>query len=187
MTDALIWDKIGEEELTELNGGEADLMDHFYDDLAKGCTGWYSAASKKNAADVEDMKATVENLGAHKHIIMNYAREEFHTVKGSIFNIVDSLIDSQRRIASVDDYFTGRIRYMTKRIDADQWKYQLKYSTGLTKRCASEADDVAAFSKTVVSNSQAIAKKMSTVGAKFLQGAKRDLNAWDCEAMYPKP
>jgi hypothetical protein len=38
---------------------------------------------------------------------MNYAREEFHTVKGAIFNIVDSLIDSQRAIESVDDYFTG--------------------------------------------------------------------------------
>jgi hypothetical protein len=30
LTDALIWDKIGEEELVELAGSEAALMTHFY-------------------------------------------------------------------------------------------------------------------------------------------------------------
>jgi hypothetical protein len=32
----------------------------------------------------------------HKHVIMHYAKEEFHTVKGSLFDIVDALIDAQR-------------------------------------------------------------------------------------------
>lgn len=102
--DALIWDKIGEEDLMELSD-DSDMMDNFYDNLGKGCNEWYSSASQKFSSDVDDMKSTIKELGDHKHIIMNYAREEFHTVKGAIFNIVDSLIDSQRAVESVTEYF----------------------------------------------------------------------------------
>lgn len=187
LTDALIWDKIGEEELVELSSSEAKLMAHFYEDLAKGCTDFYSSSSRKFASDVDDMKSTIKQLGAHKHIIMNYAREEFHTVKGAIFNIVDSLIDSQRAIESVDDYFTGRIKYMKKRITADDWKYQLKYSTGITKRCQSEHSRVSGFATTIAKNSKTVSSKMSDVLVEFTDKAKRDLKAWDCDAMYPEP
>ena len=76
---------------------------------------------------------------------------------------------------------------MTKRINHDSWKYQLKYSTGITKRCESEHAGVAAFEKTVVSNSVSIAKKMGTVAEKFIAGGKKDLQAWNCERMYPQP
>jgi len=162
-------------------------MAHFYDDLAKGCTDFYSSSSRKFASDVDDMKSTIKQLGAHKHIIMNYAREEFHTVKGAIFNIVDSLIDSQRAIESVDDYFTGRIKYMKKRITADDWKYQLKYSTGITKRCQSEHSRVSGFATTIAKNSKTVSSKMSDVLKNFSDKAKTDLKAWDCDAMYPEP
>jgi hypothetical protein len=186
LTDALIWDKIGEEELVELAGSEAALMAHFYE-MASGCTEWYSGASQKFSSDVDDMKSTITDLGAHKHIIMNYAREEFHTVKGAIFNIVDSLIDAQRAIESVDEYFVGRIKYMTKRIKEDAWKFQLKYSAGVTKRCESEQARVSSFAATVSKNAGSIAKKMDTVLDKFSSAAKADLKAWNCDVMYPEP
>jgi hypothetical protein len=35
-------------------------MAHFYDDLAKGCTDFYSSSSKKFASDVDDMKSTIK-------------------------------------------------------------------------------------------------------------------------------
>lgn len=44
LTHALIWNEIAkEEELTELAEGskQADLMAHFYDDLASGCMSYY--------------------------------------------------------------------------------------------------------------------------------------------------
>jgi hypothetical protein len=102
---------------------------------------------------------------------MNYANEEFHTVKGSLFNIADSLIDAQRAIESVDSYFNGRLKYLKKRITHDAWKYQLKYSTGITKRCESEHARVANFEKTIISNSQNISKRMGDVADKFKAGA----------------
>jgi hypothetical protein len=39
---------------------------------------------------------------------------------------------------------------MNKRIDDEKWKYQLKYSTGVTKRCNSDFDDVAKYEKKIV-------------------------------------
>ena len=86
----------------ELSSKESFLMDQFYDKLAPGCTKWYSGASDKFASDVNDMKSTIDKIGSHKHVIMNYARDEFHQVKGSLFTIVDSLIDSQRAIETTD-------------------------------------------------------------------------------------
>jgi hypothetical protein len=98
-------------------------MGHFYDDLAAGCNKYYGDASDKFASDVRDMTPTVEKLSEHKHVIMNYAKEEFHTVKAAIFNIVDSLIDAQRAIESVESYFEGRMDAMKKRLGADAWKF----------------------------------------------------------------
>lgn len=92
---------------------------------------------------------------------MNYAREEFHTVKGSLFNIVDGLIDSQRAIESTTSYFMGRVTYMKKKIDNDAWKFELKYSTGLTKRCESDHARVSSFESLVHKNSASIASHMN--------------------------
>jgi hypothetical protein len=76
---------------------------------------------------------------------------------------------------------------MLKRIGADQWKYQLKYSTGVTKMCASEAATVAKFSDTLVKSTKTISDKMDDVEAAFAQKASQDLKAWNCRQMYPKP
>lgn len=179
LTKALIW---GEEELTELAASsEATLMSQFYQELATGCNRWYSKASQKFASDADDMKQTMTLIGKHKYVIMNYAQENFHSVKGNLFNIADSLIDVQRQIESVDTYFTGRTRYLEKRITADPWKYQLKYSTGITKRCESSHAGISAFSATIQKNSGEIAHKMAAVYKAFVTGAKKDLAAWDCE------
>jgi hypothetical protein len=87
LTDALIWDRIGEEdELVMLAAGdEAKLMSHFYDNLASGCTKFYSDASNKFGSDGDNMKDTITQVGAHKYLIMNYAKEDFHKVKGALF------------------------------------------------------------------------------------------------------
>jgi len=69
-------------------------MAHFYDDLASGCNNYYSGASAKFAHDAKEVTPTIKALGKHKHVIMNYARDEFHSVKGAVFNAVDSLIDA---------------------------------------------------------------------------------------------
>lgn len=118
---------------------------------------------------------------------MNYARAEFHSVKGSLFNIVDHLMDSQRFIASTDEYFTGRVKYMTKRIDSVPWKFQLKYSTGVTKRCETDHTDIEAFEENVVAEATSIANHMDEVLELFTHGASKDVHAWNCEKMYPRP
>jgi hypothetical protein len=130
-------------------GEEAALMAHFYNDLASGCTKFYSAASHKFAKDAHEIQPTISALGRHKHVMMNYAKDEFHNVKGAVFNIVDSLIDSQRSIESVSNYFTTRVKYMEKRIDAEPWKFQLKYSTMVTKYCESSHERVSEFDDTI--------------------------------------
>jgi len=188
LTDALIWDKIGEEELTELAAsGEAELMRQFYE-LAKGCTDWYSHTSAKLTQDGEDFMKTITNMSKHKYIMMNYGKEEFHAVKSSIFEIIEAMIDGQRAIEGVEKYFTGRIKFMKKRIDNEtSWKYQLKYSTGVTKRCASSHTDIEAKVKAVQTENVRIAKKMGAVMAAFKEGASADLKAWDCNSMYPRP
>jgi hypothetical protein len=146
LTDALIWDKIGEEELMELaNGEEAALMAHYYNDLAAGCNKFYEGASDKFAADARALAPTITSLGKHKHVIMNYPRDEFHSVKGSIFNIVDGLIDAQRAIVSVEEYFGSRVKYLERKLNAEPWKFQLKYSTMVSKYCASNQARVEKF------------------------------------------
>jgi len=94
-------------ELVELAAtDESSLMTQFYNDLAAGCNKWYDGASKKFASDAQDFDKIITNLSLHKNIMMNYGKEEFHTVKGKIFNIADSFIDSQRTVESVYSYFT---------------------------------------------------------------------------------
>jgi len=85
--------------------------------MAAGCNKYYTDASDKYASDAHDMTSTIKNVGKHKHIIMNYARDEFHSVKGALFNIVNSLEDSQRAIKSVDTYFLSRVKYFEKNIE----------------------------------------------------------------------
>lgn len=146
LTDALIWDKIGEEELTMLSDTkESRLMDTFYNDVASGCNQFYTWSSHKFTDDGVALRPMIESIGKHKHVIMNYARDEFHSVKGSIFNIVDGLIDAQRAIVSVEEYFGSRVKYLERKLDAEPWKFQLKYSTMVTKYCASNQERVEKF------------------------------------------
>lgn len=68
---------------------------------------------------------------------MNYAKAEFQNMKDGFFTIVDGLRDSQRVIESTQDYFQDKsLALMEKRIDKLDWKFQLRYSTKMTKRCA---------------------------------------------------
>ena len=155
--------------------------------MATGCNKYFTDASDKYASDAHDMASTIKNVGKHKHIIMNYARDEFHSVKGSLFNIVNSFEDSQRAIHSVDTYFLSRVKYFEKNISKPEWKYQLKYSTMITKMCDREHSRIGAFAKVIADNNKAISAKMGAIHTQFTQGVKRDLKAWDCDTMYPKP
>lgn len=190
LTDALIWDKIGEEELTMLEAdesSEATLMNHFYE-LASECTEWYKGASNDFAGDAEAFEAIIKSVGAHKHMIMNYAKAEFHTVKDKLFNIVGAFRDVQRVIESTEGYLGGNaLRYMEKRIGSPMWKYQLKYSTKFTKKCAFDAPRVMEFAGKIEESNTLIAKKMTLAGAEFAKKSHADLRAWDCDAMYPAP
>jgi hypothetical protein len=127
LTHALIWDQIGAggEELVELSASpEAVLMRTFYEDLGNKCEDWYNEMSEKFASDVEIFMPYVENLGDQKYLIMNYANEEFHAIKESMFTIVDGVRDSQRKIESTQSYFNDKsLKYMSKRITSPQWKY----------------------------------------------------------------
>lgn len=63
-------------------------------------------------------------MGDHKYMIMNYARDQFHTIKENMFTIVDGLRDSQRVIESTVGYFgNNSLKTMKKRIDTPLWKY----------------------------------------------------------------
>merc|ERR1719359_2167893 len=100
---------------------------------------------------------------------MNYSKDEFHKVKGSVFNIVDSLIDSQRAIDSVETYNISKIKYLKKRINAEPWKFQLKYSTMITKYCGSNNARISEFEETIAENSAAITRAMTQVSNEFIQ------------------
>jgi hypothetical protein len=102
--------------------------------------------------------------------MMNYSREHFHEVKGALFDLVEELLDSFRAIGSVDEYFQSRMRFMKKRMGKKNWKFQLKYSTGITKRCESEQGDIAARADKIVNFSKAIAAKMVEVGNEVYAG-----------------
>jgi hypothetical protein len=76
---------------------------------------------------------------------------------------------------------------MNKRIDQESWKYELKYSTGLTKYCKRQQGEYVTAEKAVVQSAKNIADKMKTVAKMFDAGMARDLEAWDCHVMYPQP
>lgn len=192
LTKALVWGDFGVEgdELMQLSAdgtAEATLMAHFYDNLAGGCNEFFEAASKKFAQDGKDLGPTITALGKHKHIIMNYARDQFHGVKGNIIDIVDSLIDSQRAIESVEHYNLGKLKYFKKNIAKESWKFQLKYSTMITKYCNSNNARIAEFAQSIEEDAAAIATAMGKVETIFKAKAQRDLRGWDCDAMYPEP
>lgn len=185
LTDALIWGD--EEEIVELEG-EAELMNHFYDDLAGPCNDWYGDASKAFAEDATNFGPYVKDLGRHKYMFMNYAQAEFHGIKNELFTIVDALIDSQRAIEGTVGYFENKaLRMMKKRITSPAWKYQLKYSAKLTKRCAYSAKEVTDFADQLDASTKAVAQHMSAAKSTFSEAAAADWLAWNCAAMYPEP
>lgn len=193
LLDALIWDKIeksAEEELVNLDAEmtSASLMDHFFDDLAEGCEFNFKSASKKFDADVNKFKPYIDKLGDYKFLLMNYAREEYQTMKESLFVILDSLRDSQRVIESTQSYF-GRnaVKSMVKKIDNPAWKFQLKYSTKLTKRCANDIPQLSKFNGNLDDNALIVSEQMNLIKESFAQNAHQDYAKWDCAAMYPAP
>lgn len=119
LTDALIWNKIGEEEeeLTMLQESSkmADTMANFYDVVGQ-CTQYYADSTNKFAQDAKDLMPTIVLLGKHKHTMMNYARKDFHVVKASIFDMVDGLIDAQMSFNGFEEYAEGKLGYMQKRM-----------------------------------------------------------------------
>lgn len=79
-------------------------------------------------------------------------------MKDKVFTIVDSLIDSQRKIESTADYLGSRgLAAMNKRISDPKWKYQLLYATKVTKKCAYEVNNVVAFSDALKTSSKVLA------------------------------
>merc|ERR1711912_133224 len=77
--------------------------------------------------------------------------------------------------------------YLERKLDAEPWKFQLKYSTMVTKYCASNEDRIQKYVSAIKENSQLIASKMGKIGTEFVQNSKKDLQSWDCNAMYPEP
>lgn len=161
-------------------------MEEFYK-IAGTCTTWYQDASNKFASDTADMGDLIKGVVKHRHIVMNYAKEEFHKVKGHLFNIINALVDAQLKISNVDAYMAKRVKLMTKKIDNSAWKFQLKYSKGVGKYCSSYMDRVAEYSGIIEKETKAIAKKMNAITVKFRDGAQAHLDEWNCSAMYPKP
>lgn len=145
------------------------------------------ASTNKFAQDAKDLIPTITMIGKHKFTMMNYAKKDFHAVKSSVFDISDALIDAQMSFDGFEDYFDGRIKFMDKRMDNTQWRYQIKYSTMMASYCERNAGRLQEFATTVNKASATITKQMSKVAADFKAGSAKDLRAWDCEAMYPEP
>lgn len=76
---------------------------------------------------------------------------------------------------------------MQKRIGSPAWKYQLKYSTKLTKRCAYDAQKVTDFADSLEESTKAIAQQMTAAKGTFAKAANADWLAWNCGEMYPAP
>jgi hypothetical protein len=91
-------------------------------------------------------------------------------------------------IESTQDYFGAKsLKYMRKRIASPLWKYQLKYSTKMTKRCANDVAKIEKFQADLLESTEVIAKKMTTAKLSFSKESTKDYVAWNCKAMYPKP
>lgn len=76
---------------------------------------------------------------------------------------------------------------MEKKIDVPAWKFQLKYSERMMKRCGADVDHVQKFETDLVASQAAIAKKMSEAKVSFAKNSMVDYENWDCDAMYPAP
>lgn len=63
----------------------------------------------------------------------------------------------------------------------------MKYSTKLTKKCAADAPKVATEYKELVAKQAALARALKMMSGTFKTSATKDLNAWDCNAMFPAP
>lgn len=195
LTDALIWNDIGPayapgQELVNLQEAspEAAVMRDFYENLGKRCNDYYTSASETFGQDVELFAPYIDHMGDHKYMLMKYARTEFQDMKDHIFVIVDALRDSQRVIESTEEYFyRNSLRKMERKADDPKWKFQLKYSTYLTKRCAFDHEKVTEFSDALDTSAQVVAQAMVRSGDSFGQAAGADLRAWNCDEMYPQP
>jgi len=144
---ALIWEE-EEEQVTELKSSSVDgkLMDTFYTTLSNGCVNWYDDASTAFGLDAKNFSPYISEMGDNKYLMMQYSRKEFQTIKDKFFTIVDGLRDSQRVIESTQEYFGGKsLKLMKKRVDNKMWKYQLKYSTKMTKRCENDVEQIEKF------------------------------------------
>jgi len=120
--------------------------------------------------------------------MMTYSKAEFQSIKDKTFTIVDALRDSQRLIESTENYFgNSALKYMNKRITSPQWKYQLKYSTKLTKRCAYDVPKVQEFAKSIDGTAKELAQRMTAAKMTFSKNAGDDWANWNCKAMYPRP
>jgi hypothetical protein len=133
------------------------------------------------------MQGLIKGIVTHRFIIMKYAKEEFHGVRGHLFNIINDLVDAQMKIRNVAAYMTKRIRKFNKYASRTAWKYNLKYSKGVAKICSRREESVMDKSVDITKETKAIAETMTTILTKFKTGAQADLDAWDCNAMYPKP
>ena len=124
LTDALIWGD-AEEELIQLSteSSEMKLMNKFYNSVAKQCVGYFGDASAQLDNDAKAYSSVIMNIASHKHIMMNYSQKQFHNIKDSLFDIVDTFRDTQRSIEATSDYLEGKVGTMTKRITNTAWKY----------------------------------------------------------------
>jgi len=95
------------------------------------------------------MQGLIRGIVTHRHIIMKYARDDFHGVKGHLFNIINDLVDAQMKIENVAAYMTKRTKYFTKYANHSAWKFNLKYSKGVAKTCNDRMDDVTDFSSKI--------------------------------------
>jgi hypothetical protein len=77
--------------------------------------------------------------------------------------MVGALGDSQRHIENAYKYFHGRFKNMAKRVSDPRWKFQLKYSTSVTKRCVSDQDEIAGFEAIIDNGAKTIANHMGDV------------------------
>jgi len=133
-------------------------MDTFYKTLGNGCVKWYDDASKAFGLDAKAFAPYISEMGDNKYLMMQYSKDEFQTIKDKFFTIVDGLRDSQRLIESTQNYFGSKsLKYMHKRVSSPLWKFQLKYSTKMTKRCGSDVANVEKFQADLIESTEVIA------------------------------
>jgi len=75
---------------------------------------------------------------------------------------------------------------LTRAVRNPIWKYSLIYSTKFTAPCVSEAEKLQPLSKKVIKGTKAMSAAVKSTRS-FKGAANKDLEKWDCDAMYPKP